>query len=952
MTSVGKLGTVEEIQAVIAKWESQFGRVDVEDESSPMMAGGGAAGDAMDVDTPDVPGDESDALPRVAGVKRRREPSEERDEHTEHATETIPLALPPEPTGVEGPPEDGKDYTAWIQNVPTPSTRGEAARQEASTKPVSYQSAEKVTGNAPYKPLKRRVRAALKQLIAAGEDYWPPFKPDSELWETSDASVRSHVESLKMPTVPLRKGSLPDPLLYRLGRLSESGPGDLPPLDPDMDARLRPFLAAEDSDCLLKNAAGVGKTRWMFELLVRCFGIYLNFAHDATTNPYGSRDTITAQRTLQFGDRNVHASHTYFQPVVEGDSADAVNIRQSNEKIAAHLYELLVLARVLVFNWFLELYKKEHGRVDTSAAYLWTLLQIRPQLGTVSDDVFDDVFRSLLMMERDSCEAQINAAQVSCEAFGCRLSIIALDEVHVPVNQFTTAFPSFTKKANATRPLLKSVLVSVRRALQKWRPRALVAATEFNERIITEAIGSTSFKPTRLGPHAFTSFGDYSQRSMITHVLQHYFGPAFVPGISDLMRSHIDFWLAGRRRFLMTFIQWTLRQGTLSMLTVLRQLVDTATGFQYAGVYEPIPGFAFRNLLPPELQKTEVPVAEITMRQKLQHAVTFFIIKGVFPSWGDDMRELVTHGLGCFVPNPDAGGKEVVTINESLVLTTLLRWLLGAETGEKSLSSFLDQAMAHINASVRGFAFEDVVMFILWQAFSTLGLGTPLDRVFNFRYLPPSWGSEPARLIQVFKDSSPNRKPYPLSAGITTRIGYAAQTADDTLAFFTSSNVRDARIPFLQPDGDCGPDLMFGLLLRQYIELLVSVQCKCWSAKHYAGDVFKAVLKASPEGFYTAKGEPGQQREENRKQFLELLDQFATSDNLPMPVAPGEPKYTMIRVLATFDSNVAWPEFDDSYGDYPIATLSDEFLKTATVEFSALERAYNAARENRVPASL
>lgn len=60
----------------------------------------------------------------------------------------------------------------------------------------------------------------------------------------------------------------------------------------------------------------------------------------------------------------------------------------------------------------------------------------------------------------------------------------------------------------------------------------------------------------------------------------------------------------------------------------------------------------------------------------------------------------------------------------------------------------------------------------------------------------------------------------------------------------------------------------------------------------------------------------------------------------------------MIRVLATFDSTVAWPQFDDSYGDYPIASLSDDFLKTATVGFSALERAYKVAQKNKRPGYL
>lgn len=919
-----KLKDVEEMREVLCRWMKRFREMRSTEETvaADNVAGDVAATDgdqAMDVDTPNT-AEAPDPEPRPAGVKRQRE-------------------------------QDEADEKDWRKGADVLRTRLQTTLEAKALQPFQYVEAKKVINGVDFLALKRSICSELNKFVDEKDDYWPPFQPDPKLWRGCSREVKAHVKSLKIPSVPLQSLSLPDMLLYCLGRLGKPVPGkDVPPLDPEFEARIRPLLDATDWDYFLQNAAGVGKTRLMFELLVRRFGLYLNFAHDSKTNPYGSRDAMTAHRLLERGRRNIDGTDILFRGDIKDDDdvPDIGTVRSNNETIVAHLYQLLIYARVLVFDWFLSAYKRRTGGIDATAIRLWCLLQIRPLLwdakSGIEVDVFDTVFRSILTVSMSSCSKETKA--ILSKWNGSELvsmTFLILDEVNEPSQQYPVAFKPANPSHTGGRPLLKAVLHAVREPFDNYKTRVLVASTAFNETLIKGAIGSSTMKLDGRPPRPFTEFGDYSDPSSIENTLLHFFGPSFVTAITKVMRGHIDFWFTARRRFLCTYIQWVLHQGPSeeSLINVMRQLVNQATGNTYAGEFKAIAGFSFHPIVPKTL--TDKPGENATLIMKLQHAVVYFIIKGRFPSYAEDMREIVTHGQGRFVPQPLANGREVVTIRESLTLASLMAWVHKAH-GDTPLTTFLDMAMSTTNEKSRGFAFEDVVMFVLWQAFTDKE-GIPLDKIFNFRYLPPAWKGARAKLVQILKRSSDNNRSHTLTPGVTTRIGYEAKSPEDTLSWFSDPGVRKARIPFLQPDHLCGPDLML-VLLVDGVELLVCVQCKCWTTKHSPGALRPALIKLTPEGFYSDKKAKTTLDEPARSALEKALKEFKAPNNrafMPKHDKLPEAKLKILRVLAVFDQSISWPSFDASFGCYPIASLSREFITSTKLKFSAFERAYQMA---------
>lgn len=528
MEHFDQLQGVPEMREVLRRWIKRFGKmVDVAETAEPNDVAGdtGRSGDdAMDVDVTESANNGTAADPMQPRSSKKRPRSD----------------------------SDAEGGTDWRDQSDFRRTRSQTTRE-----PFKYSPASQVVGGRQFSDLKKQIRTQLAVFVDQQDDYWEPFKPDPKLWKDCDPALRKHVESLKIPSVPLQKLSLPDMLLHCLGRLDQSAPGtNAPPLDPAFEARIEPLMSASDWDYFLKNAAGVGKTRLMFELLVRRFGMYLNFAHSRRTNPYGSCDARTAYDVLINGHRNIDGTHTVFAGDVEGSKASHKKARTRNETIVAHLYQLLIYARVLVFDWFLDLYQKRYGSIDATAIRLWCLLQIRPLIrdptGNGEIDVFDTVFRSVLTVSVVSCS---NATRDILQkrrhsTVDVSMTFLVLDEVHELSDKFTMGFNPANLAHVGTRPLLKPVLHAVRKPFEEYGVRVLVAATAFNEPLIRDAIGSSTLKPNGQAPRAFTDFGDYSEPSAIESTLLHFFGPAFVSRITKVMRGHIDFWFTARRRLL------------------------------------------------------------------------------------------------------------------------------------------------------------------------------------------------------------------------------------------------------------------------------------------------------------------------------------------------------------------------------------------------------------------
>lgn len=247
--------------------------------------------------------------------------------------------------------------------------------------------------------------------------------------------------------------------------------------------------------------------------------------------------------------------------------------------------------------------------------------------------------------------------------------------------------------------------------------------------------------------------------------------------------------------------------------------------------------------------------------------------------------ELVELGIGRFIEQ-DSDGNGKVKIAERLVLASLFNYFNNPQipVNIRTATKYLLEKPLSVPQSA-GFGFELAMVHVFWSFF-TRPEGAILSDVFNFSFtekyedaagktrvrdvdLAPEWAHHRARLIGDFCTSSP-RGPHIVPPAPTTPLAKRAANHEETLKWFADHAAQrgdeSGSPPFLLPDFSCGPDIIFGVELedpqdptapRRY--LLLSVSCKRWDPKDYAGgsprdlggDVVRhALFTMSPEGFF------------------------------------------------------------------------------------------------------
>lgn len=318
-----------------------------------------------------------------------------------------------------------------------------------------------------------------------------------------------------------------------------------------------------------------------------------------------------------------------------------------------------------------------------------------------------------------------------------------------------------------------------------------------------------------------------------------------------------------RHRFLMVFIQFVLHLGPDSPSNVLNNMVYKLAGASpYAGL-NLIPEMDLRSLIPSsEAMQSAILLNPSTRSRRsiparaepntglmtsILQIVSTWLLNGRKPNLDDSEIALVTYGFGQLVSDAGKSPKGNFVASENLVAASLAAWL--DDKGQShSLQDYLNRELATESHVKRGLAFEDVFVYELWKTFST---GATLDTIFDFCYLPPSWKSEKAQLISVFKVYHDKEAPHLVPMRLTTRLAWSTGNQAQSMNWLEHGKAACLRVPFLKPDNNFGPDIMFGLRLKSGDEVFVCVQCKCWSTKHGVSDIEKAVFKLSPEGFYS-----------------------------------------------------------------------------------------------------
>lgn len=721
------------------------------------------------------------------------------------------------------------------------------------------------------------LRGRLEKFLAR-RDFLPLWDPPAS-WETESAAasadfegsdMRGYLQNLRIPVTQLNETheALPDLLLYRLGMFALVDEGRL---------WIRTMEMINDElNVTVMNTSGSGKTRMLFEALCLRWGFYYTCAWQKSTSPYGSRD-YTANLTLEKVLARQQDDGTSFR--LPGKSSQA----RVNAEIVEHLSSLVLLARLLVFDLFLSVLRDNFSMMPAFRARLaWVLIQVFPRLsddGTLHGhvDIFEDLVATLRHLSSADCTTQI-ALLSSAIPFTHYPSLLIFDEVQTVAKEWKQYFPK-------NRALLKHVVIAVGEVFPN--AKVVIAGTRLYKDDVDAALSSTVWK-NRAHKVVSNLGGNFRDENMEV-LLRHFLGDFYLR-LPDETRSDIMFWLRGRYRFLAVFIQWVLQQGpgVFNVRNVLNNLVHTATLCELPNYPALLPlNLHMKSLIPssfprPDTRRVTVPV------KCAQQAVLQFITHMTWPRFASDRLQLVDLGIGRFASRkPDGTG--VVTISERLVLCSLLNYF-ETDAALFSIRSLTNTYLSNWTSpgAGAGWGWEDALIYLFWRLFSDDG--QVLKDVFHFENADTlEWTGYRARLVSDCDFSSPNG-PNIVRRRLTSAMAKTAGGYAETLAWFKTKG----RAPFLKPDKNGGPDVMFVLRIDdpsgrrppQYI--LVCVQCKNWSRDGGPGAVNEAIFTASPEGLYARMAEgPGKRRV--AATLPGILRQFPVvqGTGLPPPSPPG-----------------------------------------------------------------
>ncbi|EJD35938.1 hypothetical protein AURDEDRAFT_130364 [Auricularia subglabra TFB-10046 SS5] len=803
------------------------------------------------------------------------------------------------------------------------------------------------------------------------EGRWIPWNSGAWAVPRADAAMHAWISNLRLTLLPHREDTIPDMMTHLLGNLDQ--------LDPDFPGRVAGLLGPVKKSIYVKNASGTGKTRAFFEILTRVWGLYFSCFWDDHQDPHGSKDLHEALVLLAQGNRNSPKSHLCFTALEKASTLTEEQLeahRNANKLIAEHIFVIVLLARVLILDAFLQEWNSFANKEKLSLEQKrrggmlhWCRLQVNPHINGVGD-VFHELTVSLLRVTPSDAQVFIgNTAQKWVDSYGdwFSLNVVVLDEAQEATSRWPQSFPSESRDGG-TRPLLRPLVVS----LTKWLGgtsfplKLFIGATKLSENLVWDAL-VTALGKLKLQLTSFDALGDQSASVRIRATLTHFFGPLFVEQIPATLMTDIECWLSGRYRFLALFVQFCLIRGPDfdEMRNVLWNIVAQLTGHRLSDNIVDIPGMTLAPILSPKLLREPETgsTKEIAAHRalvgrlatNLLDIVSRLMIGRDFPTLAADDLDLVTLGVGRIKPVV-TDKSSLIRVDEPLILTAIVGWVNNHlpmvpdinVAVKAQINSWFDTSVG----SVRGHGNEDLIIHLLWRKFA--GEGERLDKVFAFEYLRPAWAGRRARLLSVSSRLSSSNEASPTPATMVTPLVFHAKTEEETLLWFR--NQRGLHYAFLKPDEGAGPDIILVLLLETGEELIILIQCKYWKGviKKDARVVDEALFKLSPEGLY--KGDSGDNEVHRANIRAELSRLMPTSldmagQNIPPARAEG-PKYEpgpatipLLRVFAAFKGSHELADTTKSHGAYPFAYLADDFIEFGATEFPAFKEAIEHARK-------
>ncbi|KAJ7457624.1 hypothetical protein B0H11DRAFT_207567 [Mycena galericulata] len=570
-----------------------------------------------------------------------------------------------------------------------------------------------------------KLRPEMEKLIR-GDKTLEVWSPPAHL--ELDEDTLQHIEALKLrrPNPYLDVFSI---ILHDLGGFKSN------PVLQDRTARI---FTKENK--FLVNTSGTGKTRLLYEGLCINWGLYFTVTVD--DGWLGIRDIEDALRD-KFGAPEFNAF-----PSREGVVPDTIqqDAMKQNSEFVYRVFSSLLLARLLVFQLFLEMATSFGLTEDHKIT--WLLMQLSPQLLNPPNSGFDfPPFEEwpVIMLKENDTHVRENIAdalrKIRTLLGDDKHIFLVLDEAQVAARTFPGAFAN-------EKPLLPEIMRVWGNHMTQDRT-FICAGTNIPKSLFDGVDGEGSSYLWGSDTGGFDIAEDQSR--YVTRFLP----PTFIASPSgSLLISRISNWLGGRHRFTASFVYALLREGFKTPHTRFNAYVRRCTGFDPVDAVEQVQAEgreAGRNW---EANFSVLDFSNISTEVKsilLDILLRYMATHEASPPFGPEHIDLVSHGFARFV---DADLCTIV-MDEPLVLIGAARKLLPHPSSRPAREKYLPDhpndypetfvGSMRLNVPRTPQAFSHCLVFYLARMFSRPQV---LGDVFNFPRKTPGWAKQSAHLVK------------------------------------------------------------------------------------------------------------------------------------------------------------------------------------------------------------
>ncbi|KAG6875986.1 hypothetical protein C0992_001541 [Termitomyces sp. T32_za158] len=560
----------------------------------------------------------------------------------------------------------------------------------------------------------------------------------------------------------------------------------------------------------------------------------------------------------------------------------------------AHMcFDAILAARLLVLLCLLAAYEDRVGKLIVKdipqLKKYWLFIQLDNRILEDEDcsDLFLELSTLLCHIERINATIGMNSVLLNiCKSFlggiNTRMYCV-LDEAQVAADAYPDAFRD--SRGDNSRPVLRAML-------KVWLDlgmRHVITGTSLNLEHINDAISSTVGKYANKLKEAVTDTGSFVEDGdQIAKFLRHYLPSAYLdsPSGKELIKR-AQYWLCGRPRFIASYVACLIEHDLQFPHQILTKYIKTMTNFAPADgefwekLEEPMPWRASLPIRPFDFSRAGNLQSDLA--EAVKRLVCHRLINGCtdFERSGAGLVEVDLVECG-FARYPSATDRPV--FDEPLAYLAADFWITAHR---KSKHAYFVERI-HQNA-LNNNGLEQYTAICLAHIFRDY---TPLSAYFDFSGIGGNrrLADKKARLVSCWMDSSGSFRLAPVFSPFEIcldRAGCARENASSP-ANILGYNSKDLwedlswlefrlDAPFLFPQNEFGPDLIFRLQLEGGELLTVALQTKY---KEYASSledplaIQSAVDSVNPDRFYKNKRGQPHAFQELPQLVLNALDQL------------------------------------------------------------------------------